>query len=111
MDLNGLLCGCGRRGCHEVPGFRVTTDAGIQALYRGPAAKDPMAYIVGAEIYDHLDEYATYPGYSDRQRLAIEYAERFAAAGYDTRSFTANAWITDSLGMIRGFAWRCSPLT
>lgn len=32
-------------------------------------------------------------------------AERFAAAGYDTRSFTANAWITDSLGMIRGFRW------
>ncbi len=32
-------------------------------------------------------------------------AERFAAAGYDTRSFTANAWITDSLGMIRGFGW------
>jgi arylsulfatase A-like enzyme len=32
-------------------------------------------------------------------------AERFAAAGYATRSFTANAWITDSLGMIRGFDW------
>ena len=31
------------------------------------------------EHYHHLDEYATYPGYSDRQRLAIEYAERFAA--------------------------------
>lgn len=31
-------------------------DAGIQALYRGPAAKDPMAYIVGAEIYDHLEK-------------------------------------------------------
>ena len=31
-------------------------DAGIQALYRGPAARDPMAYIVGAEIYDHLEK-------------------------------------------------------
>jgi uncharacterized protein len=31
-------------------------DAGIQALYRGPARKDPMAYIVGAEIYDHLEK-------------------------------------------------------
>jgi AhpD family alkylhydroperoxidase len=28
--------------------------------------------------YEHLHEYATWPGYSDRQRLAIEYAERFA---------------------------------
>jgi predicted phosphate transport protein (TIGR00153 family) len=31
-------------------------DAGIQALYRGPAREDPMAYIVGAEIYDHLEK-------------------------------------------------------
>lgn len=31
-------------------------DAGIHALYKGPAAKDPMAYIVGAEIYDHLEK-------------------------------------------------------
>jgi predicted phosphate transport protein (TIGR00153 family) len=31
-------------------------DAGIQALYRGPARKDPIAYIVGAEIYDHLEK-------------------------------------------------------
>jgi len=30
-------------------------DAGISALYRGPARSDPMAYIVGAEIYDHLE--------------------------------------------------------
>ena len=31
-------------------------DAGILALYTGPARKDPMAYIVGAEIYDHLEK-------------------------------------------------------
>ena len=31
-------------------------DAGVQALYRGPASADPMAYIVGAEIYDHLEK-------------------------------------------------------
>jgi uncharacterized protein len=31
-------------------------DAGISALYTGPARKDPMAYIVGAEIYDHLEK-------------------------------------------------------
>jgi alkylhydroperoxidase family enzyme len=34
---------------------------------------------VPEEHYAHLAEYATWPGYSDRQRLAIEYAERFAA--------------------------------
>jgi predicted phosphate transport protein (TIGR00153 family) len=31
-------------------------DQGVAALYRGPAKKDPMAYIVGAEIYDHLEK-------------------------------------------------------
>jgi hypothetical protein len=28
----------------------------VAALYRGPAKADPMAYIVGAEIYDHLEK-------------------------------------------------------
>ena len=31
-------------------------DAGIAALYNGVGKADPMAYIVGAEIYDHLEK-------------------------------------------------------
>ena len=31
-------------------------DAGIAALYKGVGKEDPMAYIVGAEIYDHLEK-------------------------------------------------------
>lgn len=31
-------------------------DAGIAGLYRGVGRSDPMAYIVGAEIYDHLEK-------------------------------------------------------
>ena len=31
-------------------------DAGIAALYKGIGKQDPMAYIVGAEIYDHLEK-------------------------------------------------------
>lgn len=31
-------------------------DAGIAALYREVGTTDPMAYIVGAEIYDHLEK-------------------------------------------------------
>ena len=31
-------------------------DSGISALYHGPARSDPMAFIVGAEIYDHLEK-------------------------------------------------------
>jgi AhpD family alkylhydroperoxidase len=32
---------------------------------------------VSEETYGHVDEWRTWPGYTDRQRLAIEYAERF----------------------------------
>jgi predicted phosphate transport protein (TIGR00153 family) len=31
-------------------------DAGIAALYREVGKRDPMAYIVGADIYDHLEK-------------------------------------------------------
>ena len=31
-------------------------DAGMAALYRGPARQDPMAFIVGGEVYDHLEK-------------------------------------------------------
>jgi AhpD family alkylhydroperoxidase len=33
---------------------------------------------VAPELYANVATYATYPGYTPRQRLAIEYAERFA---------------------------------
>lgn len=31
-------------------------DAGMRALFHGRGKQDPMAYIVGAEIYDHLEK-------------------------------------------------------
>src|SRR5258707_14566453 len=34
---------------------------------------------VAPELYENVAAYATYPGYTARQRLAIEYAERFAS--------------------------------
>ncbi|MCV7077630.1 carboxymuconolactone decarboxylase family protein [Mycobacterium szulgai] len=43
--------------------------------FRAPSVLDVG---VAPELYDHVAEYATYPGYQPRQRLAIEYAERFA---------------------------------
>lgn len=33
---------------------------------------------IAPELYDNVAAYSTYPGYTPRQRLAIEYAERFA---------------------------------
>jgi AhpD family alkylhydroperoxidase len=45
------------------------------ATFRAPSVVEAG---VPEEAYEHLDEYRTWPGYSDRQRLAIEYAERFA---------------------------------
>lgn len=32
------------------------------------------------DLYANVSRWATYPGYTDRQRVAIEYAERFAVA-------------------------------
>src|SRR4051794_38741310 len=33
---------------------------------------------VGEDDYAHVLEWSTYPGYSDRERIAVDYAERFA---------------------------------
>jgi predicted phosphate transport protein (TIGR00153 family) len=33
-----------------------THDAGMKALYQGVGKKDPMAFIIGSEIYDHLEK-------------------------------------------------------
>jgi predicted phosphate transport protein (TIGR00153 family) len=33
-----------------------THEAGMKALYRGHGKKDPMAFIIGSEIYDHLEK-------------------------------------------------------
>ena len=35
---------------------------------------------IASELYENVADYATYSGYTPRQRLAIEYAERFATA-------------------------------
>jgi uncharacterized protein len=49
---------------HEITGKILATEdesdrrneAGLKALLKGKAKKDPMAYIIGAEIYDHLEK-------------------------------------------------------
>ena len=43
--------------------------------FRAPSVIDAG---VTEDVYAHLDEWRSWPGYTDRQRLAIEYAERFA---------------------------------
>ena len=43
--------------------------------FRAPSVLDAG---VAPELYDNVSAYASYPGYTPRQRLAIEYAERFA---------------------------------
>jgi len=51
-------------------------DCSACATFRAPSVVEAD---IPPEHYLHLDDYVTYPGYSDRQRLAIEYAQRFAA--------------------------------
>ena len=53
---------------------------------------------VAPELYDNVAAYASYPGYTPRQRLAIEYAERFA---------TDHASLDDAFfGRLRGVVLR-----
>jgi alkylhydroperoxidase family enzyme len=51
-------------------------DCAACSVFRAPSV---VAAGVPEAAYEHLHEYRTYPGYTERQRLAIEYAERFAA--------------------------------
>src|SRR5215831_11147728 len=46
------------------------------ATFRAPSVVDAG---VTDDEYAHVEQWATWPGYTDRQRLAIEYGERFAA--------------------------------
>jgi AhpD family alkylhydroperoxidase len=48
---------------------------GACAAFRAPSVVEAG---VTEDLYQHTDEAATYPGYTERQRLAIEFAERFA---------------------------------
>ncbi len=51
-------------------------DCSACATFRAPSV---IAAGVAEDLYEHLADYRTDPRYSDRQRLAIEYAERFAS--------------------------------
>lgn len=48
---------------------------GACATFRAPSV---LASGVTEDLYCHLDDYESYDGYTPRQRLAIEYATRFA---------------------------------
>ena len=46
--------------------------------FRAQSVLDAGARAPAPELYDNVAAYASYPGYTLRQRLAIEFAERFA---------------------------------
>ena len=60
---------------------------GACSTFRAPSV---LAAGVTEDLYEHVHEAATYDGYTDRQRLAVEYAERFATdhRGIDDELFT-----------------------
>jgi AhpD family alkylhydroperoxidase len=57
------------------------------ATFRAPSVVEAG---VTEEHYEHLADYRTWPGYTVRQRLAIEYAERFAS---DHRAIDDNFFV------------------
>ena len=62
----------------EVARMRIAqlNDCSACADFRAPSVREAG---VDDEAYRHVADDATYPGYTERQRLAIEYAERFAS--------------------------------
>ncbi|MCU1427184.1 MAG: pcaC 2 [Actinomycetia bacterium] len=73
----------------EVARLRIAqlNDCSACSGFRAPSVRDAG---VPDDLYEHLHEYRTYAGYTERQRLAIEYAERFATdhANIDDAFFT-----------------------
>ena len=73
----------------EVARMRIAqlNDCSACAVFRAPSV---VAAGVAEDAYEHLHEYRTFDGYTGRQRLAIEYAERFALdhQGIDDDLFT-----------------------
>jgi alkylhydroperoxidase family enzyme len=61
--LSCNVCKAGRPATQAIPG-------------RPPSAAD--AATVSEEFYDNIPSYRSWSGYSDRERLAIEFVERFA---------------------------------
>jgi AhpD family alkylhydroperoxidase len=61
----------------EVARMRV---AQLNACNACSAFRAPSVLEAGVteDLYEHVADAATYAGYTDRQRLAVEYAERFA---------------------------------
>jgi alkylhydroperoxidase family enzyme len=57
--------------------------------FRAQSVLDAGPKSPAPELYDNVAAYASYPGYTARQRLAIEYAERFATdhASMDDKFF------------------------
>jgi alkylhydroperoxidase family enzyme len=51
-------------------------DCSACAGFRAPSVREAG---VDDDTYRHVADHATFPGYTDRQRLAIEFAERFAS--------------------------------
>ena len=49
---------------------------GACATFRAPSVQEAG---LSADDYAHVSEWRTFASYTDRQRLAVEYAERFAA--------------------------------
>jgi alkylhydroperoxidase family enzyme len=72
----------------EVARMRIAeiNDCAACSGFRAPSVQEAG---IPADLYAHVQEWRTYPGYTERQRLAIEYAERFATAhdGIDDEVF------------------------
>jgi arylsulfatase A-like enzyme len=94
-------------------GYRRPTTRNFDALARQGVlfldAVSPATWSLPAHASLFTGQFPSTHGAHDEHRYlddaAPTLAETLAAAGWDTRCFTANAWISDGLGLTRGFGW------
>ena len=94
-------------------GYARPTTPSFDALARGGAlfldAVAPATWSLPSHASLFTGRFPSAHGAHDEHRFLDPgpptLAEALATAGYETRSFTANAWISDTLGLTRGFAW------
>jgi hypothetical protein len=86
LDSGGknLICSDGTRfTCRKSPMARIDVPDGpggeaAMVWTLRPELPSVLEADIAPQLYENVANYASYPGYTPRQRLAIEYAERFA---------------------------------
>ncbi|MEN8184065.1 MAG: sulfatase-like hydrolase/transferase [Myxococcota bacterium] len=107
-----------RAGSLSTYGYERPTAAGIDALAREGAlfldATSPSTWSLPSHASLFTGRYPSSHGaHAEHRYLDARFptlAEVLERSGYETYCFTSNAWISDGLGLTRGFGWQDESL-